>query len=353
MIPSADNISLLVGLLQRFSPSGQESSAAKYLVSQLRGLGFEARVDEMGSAIGSLGNGPRELMLLGHIDTVPGYIDVRQDGDKLWGRGAVDAKGPLACMAAAAAQVGPRQGWKITVIGAVGEEADGRGARFLRDRCKPDMLVIGEPSGWDRVTLGYKGDAYFWYIVRRGVTHTATELESASEAAVHFWNRVSTRCTEINADRERVFDQITPNLRSISSSSDGFTETAQLTIGLRLPLGMTLDDIEDELNLIAGDGIVELIRGDPAYKAEKNTPLVRAFLAAIRQAGGKPAFAVKTGTSDMNTVAPVWDCPTLAYGPGDSMLDHTLDEHILVSEFRKSVGILADVIWNLTDGEAG
>jgi hypothetical protein len=31
------------------------------------------------------------------------------------------------------------------------------------------------------------------------------------------------------------------------------------------------------------------------------------------------------------------------------MLDHTLDEHILVSEFRKSVGILADVIWNLTE----
>ena len=349
MIPSAENISLLVGLLQRFSPSGQESSAAKYLTSQMRALGYDARVDEMGNAVGTLGDGPQELMLLGHIDTVPGYIDVRQDGDKLWGRGAVDAKGPLACMTVAAAQVGPRPGWKITVIGAVGEEADGRGARYLRDRCHPDMLIIGEPSGWDRVTLGYKGDAYFWYIIRRGVTHTATELESASEAAVKFWNRVSARCKEMNQGRERVFDQLTPNLRSISSSSDGFTETAQLTIGLRLPLGISLEDVEDELNMLAGDGIVELIRGDPAYKAEKNTPLVRAFLSAIRQADGKPTFAVKTGTSDMNTVAPVWECPTLAYGPGDSMLDHTLDEHILVSEFRKSVNILADVIWTVTE----
>ena len=349
MIPSADNISLLVGLLQRFSPSGQESSASKYLVSQMRGLGFDARLDEIGNAVGSFGEGPKELMLLGHIDTVPGYIDVRQDGDKLWGRGSVDAKGSLACMTSAAAQIGPRPGWKITVIGAVGEEADGRGARYLRDRCNPDCLVIGEPSGWDRVTLGYKGDAYFWYVVRRGVTHTATELESASEAAVHFWNRVSARCAEINKSRERVFDQLTPNLRSISNSSDGFTETAQLTIGLRLPLEMSLEDLEDELTLLAGDGIVELIRGDPAYKAEKNTPLVRAFLSSIRQAGGRPAFAVKTGTSDMNTVAPAWDCPTLAYGPGDSMLDHTLDEHILISEFRKSVSILADVIWTLTE----
>jgi LysW-gamma-L-lysine carboxypeptidase len=99
------------------------------------------------------------------------------------------------------------------------------------------------------------------------------------------------------------------------------------------------------LNLLAGNGIVELIRGDPAYKAEKNTPLVRSFLSAIRQAGGKPAFAIKTGTSDMNTVAPAWGCPTLAYGPGDSMLDHTLDEHILVSEYLQSVSVLANVIW--------
>jgi [amino group carrier protein]-lysine/ornithine hydrolase len=349
MIPAANNLALLVGLLQRFSPSGQESTAAKYLAAQMRGLGFETEVDEMGNAVGSLGAGPQEILLLGHIDTVPGYIDVRQEGDQLWGRGAVDAKGPLACMVAAAAQVGARPGWRITVAGAVGEEDDGRGARYLRGRHAPALLVIGEPSNWDRVTLGYKGDAYFWYIVRRSVTHTAMQMESACEAAVKFWNRVAGRCAEINLGKERAFDQLTPNLRAINSSSDGFTETAQLHIGLRLPLGFSLDDVEDELTLLAGDGIVELIRGDPAYKAEKNTPLVRAFLSAIRKAGGSPAFALKTGTSDMNTVAPAWGCPALAYGPGDSLLDHTLDEHILVSEYNKSVSVLADVLWAVTN----
>ncbi len=349
MIPPADQLSLLVGLLQRFSPSGQESSASKYLAAQMRSMGFVSRVDEVGNAVGSLGDGPKELLLLGHIDTVPGYIEVRQEGDALWGRGAVDAKGSLACMTAAAAQVGPRAGWKITVIGAVGEEDDSRGARFIRELHRPVYLVIGEPSGWDRITLGYKGDAYFWYVVRRSVIHTATALESACEAAVGFWNRVAARCAEINVARERSFDQLTPTLRALSSSSDGFTETAQLTIGLRLPLGWDMEQVEDELDQLAGDGIVELIRGDPAFKADKNNPLVRAFLAGIRKAGATPAFALKTGTSDMNTVAPLWGCPTLAYGPGDSILDHTLEEHILVSEYRKSVTILADVIWSLTE----
>jgi LysW-gamma-L-lysine carboxypeptidase len=46
----------------------------------------------------------------------------------------------------------------------------------------------------------------------------------------------------------------------------------------------------------------------------------------------------------MNLVAPVWQCPTLAYGPGDSALDHTPQEHILVSEYQRAVRILAKVL---------
>ena len=322
----------------------------KYLVAQMQRLGFQAAIDEAGNAVGSIGDGPQEIMLLGHIDTVPGYIDVHQEDGKLWGRGAVDAKGPLACFVAAAAQVGARAGWKLTVVGAVGEESDGRGARYLRDRYRPAHLIIGEPSHWDRITLGYKGDAYFWYIIRRSVTHTATQLESACEAAVGYWNRVAALCAAFNEGREKAFDQLAPSLRQLSSSSDGFTETAELTLGFRLPPDLPIPALENHLNALAGDGVVELLRGEPAYKGEKNTPLVRAFLAAIRSAGGQPSFALKTGTSDMNTVAPLWQCPTVAYGPGDSKLDHTSDEHIEIAEFERGVAVLAEVLRSLTAG---
>jgi LysW-gamma-L-lysine carboxypeptidase len=46
----------------------------------------------------------------------------------------------------------------------------------------------------------------------------------------------------------------------------------------------------------------------------------------------------------MNLVAPIWNCPTVAYGPGDSDLDHTPNEHILVSEYQHGVQILVDVL---------
>lgn len=67
---------------------------------------------------------------------------------------------------------------------------------------------------------------------------------------------------------------------------------------------------------------------------------MRAFLHGIRTAGGRPRFKHKTGTSDMNVVAPAWGCPVVAYGAGDSRLDHTPYEHVAVAELRRSVAVL-------------
>jgi [amino group carrier protein]-lysine/ornithine hydrolase len=90
----------------------------------------------------------------------------------------------------------------------------------------------------------------------------------------------------------------------------------------------------------------------PAYCGEKNTPLVEAFLGAIRRQGGQPALMDKTGTSDLNVLAPQWHQPALVYGSGDSKLDHTPHEHISLAEFRKSVAVLTTVLQRLV-GNAG
>jgi LysW-gamma-L-lysine carboxypeptidase len=339
-----NEVDLLEGLLQRYSPTHQEAEAAHYLVAQMGAAGFEARVDEVGNAVGVIGDGPREVMMLGHIDTVPGSIAVERVGDRLYGRGSVDAKGPLACFAAAAALAGAREGYRYVVIGAVGEEGDSRGAQFVRDHYRPDMLIIGEPSSWDRVTLGYKGSAWFDYEVQRTLAHTSANVESACQAAVSFWNRVTDRSAQWNVGRLKMFDQLIPSLRGMHSRSDGFVETAQLKFNLRVPLGISLGEVETLVCEQVQDAELKMIEGCAAYRAEKNTPLVRSFLAAIRQHGGSPTFSVKSGTSDMNLVAPLWQCPTAAYGPGDSDLDHTPHEHILISEYQRAVQILADVL---------
>jgi LysW-gamma-L-lysine carboxypeptidase len=342
-----DELSLLEGLLKNYSPSHQEQAAVAFLVDWMNAAGFRAFADEAGNAVGQRGQGPNEIMLLGHIDTVPGQIEVRREGDLLYGRGSVDAKGPLACFAAAASRVEPPPGWRITVVGAVGEESQSHGALHLRGRYRPACLIIGEPSKWDRITLGFKGSLWIEYLVQRSMAHTASGLESAPEAAVAFWNQLKAWCDSTASGGAGPFNQLTATLRGIHSESDGFVETARLKIGLRLPPAMPPEQVLARLAELKGDDQLLAQEPIPAYRAEKNTSLVRAFLGSIRAAGGSPIFSLKTGTSDMNLVAPGWGCPAVAYGPGDSTLDHTPNEHVSVSEYETSITVLEDVLRRL------
>jgi LysW-gamma-L-lysine carboxypeptidase len=50
----------------------------------------------------------------------------------------------------------------------------------------------------------------------------------------------------------------------------------------------------------------------------------------------------------MNVVAPAWNCPILAYGPGDSALDHTPDEHLPLDDYRRAQEVVENVLRNLS-----
>src|SRR5687768_4940621 len=106
-----DPVAFLEQMLRIPSLSGQEGELAHFLVDQMRRLGFTSYVDDAGNAVGEIGAGPATIVLLGHIDTVPGVVPVRiERGDAhapalLYGRGAVDAKGPFATFVAAAARL--------------------------------------------------------------------------------------------------------------------------------------------------------------------------------------------------------------------------------------------------------
>jgi LysW-gamma-L-lysine carboxypeptidase len=344
--------SLLRGLLETYSPSHHEQPASEYLANWMQSAGYDrAFVDESGSVVGIIGDGPQEIVLLGHIDTVPGFIDVEERDGKLYGRGAVDAKGPLATFAASAAQVGRLPGWRIIVIGAVEEEAaSSKGARHAATQYHPAMCVIGEPSQWDRVTLGYKGRLLLDYRCVRTMSHTAGPARSAPEQAIAFWNAVQAEITTINNGRTKAFDQVLSSLRAINSFDDGFRETGAMTLGFRLPLDIPPDALKPRLVALADGADIEFRGEEVAYRAEKNTPLLRAFNNAIRDVGGKPGYVDKTGTSDMNVVGPIWKCPIVAYGPGDSSLDHTPEEHIVVDEYQRAIAVLTNVLRSLANG---
>jgi len=339
-----DEIDLLMNLIDIYSPTGDESVAVAYLRSSMESLGYAASIDKAGNVIGTIGKGPKHLILLGHIDTVNGFIPARRDEEYIYGRGVVDAKGPLCAFVFAAIQTKISPDWQISVIGAVGEEGDSRGAKYLRDTLRPHMCIIGEPSHWDRITLGYKGSIWAQYTVQRPQVHSAAKEENACEAAVNFWKSLEAEIDIINTGRKKGFDQLTPRLYAMGSQTDGFLETASLTFNLRLPVGLSIPEVIKMMQFLAVDAKLEIETGEPAYQADKNNPLVRAFLSAIRRNGGQPGFVLKMGTSDMNTVGPTWNCPIIAYGPGDSSLDHTPSERLPVNEYLKSIQILKDAI---------
>jgi LysW-gamma-L-lysine carboxypeptidase len=267
----------------------------------------------------------------------------------------VDAKGPLAAFTDAAARVGPLPGWQTVVIGAVEEERDSQGARYVKDQYQPEFAIIGEPSGWERVTLGYKGSAWAEVRLRAAQAHSAHQAQNAAEVAFEAWGLVREWCAAFNAGRQRAFDQALPTLRGLASGEDGFETWASLRLGVRLPPDLPpqawYTQLDQTLGVLKTLRVsVELERlgyAIPAYPGEKNTPLVRALLAGIRAAGGEPGFVRKTGTADLNIVAPAWGCPAAAYGPGDSALDHTPDEHIDLGEYGKAVEALAEAISRL------
>jgi len=341
---------LLTELVRIPSPTGHEADAVDYLVSWMRAHGFDARADEIGNAVGVRGpdDARRTLLLLGHIDTVPGAIPVRVEDGALYGRGAVDAKGSLCAFAEAAASAALPEGWRVIVVGAVGEEGDSRGAYHLRERRQPDACVIGEPSGADRITLGYKGHVWLRYALTRPAAHTSRPEPSVAALGAAFWQAVLAWCDAANAGRERLFDQVTPHLGSINTASDGLADTVRLTIGVRLTPRLTPEALHAALAALAApDARFEMERDVGAHVAEKNNELVRGMVAAIRAGGGAPGFVLKAGTSDMNVVGERWRCPLIAYGPGDSHLDHTPHEHLPLAEYARAVSTLRRLIERL------
>ncbi|MDZ7703751.1 MAG: [LysW]-lysine hydrolase [Trueperaceae bacterium] len=344
-----DAIDLLKNAVSIPSLSGQEQNVAEYLVGEMGRFADEAFVDGAGNAVARLGSGDLKVTFLGHIDTVPGVVPVRREDDTLFGRGVVDAKGAFCTAVAAASRLEPSlfDHLTLTLIGAVEEESPtSKGARHaLQAYPKPDMLVIGEPSGWDALTLGYKGRLVLKLSLQKDNFHSAGDDTTAAEDMVAVWQRISSWAERASVDATGIFDRVQVALQEIHSESDGLTQHASATIGFRLPPDYPPDSVEaavrEQLTDLPVTGLSLTFSGhEQPHKAPKDTALSRAFRVAIRQQGGTPRFKLKTGTADMNVVAPFWDVPMLAYGPGDSSFDHRPDEQLPLADYRRAIAVL-------------
>jgi len=338
---------LLHDLVAIESFSGEEAEASAFLVKWMQDNGYDdAFIDEAGNAVGIIGTGSRDIVLLGHIDTFGGTPPVTIDKRLLYGRGSVDAKGSLCTFAVAGLRAALADDVRLIVIGAVEEEASSsKGARYAVTQYQPTLCIIGEPSNWDRITLGYKGRLLLLYEWRGALAHSAGQALSAPEHAVNFWQTVQAYADEFNREEQRIFGQLDVTLQEINSGQEGAYGWSRTLIGFRIPPTTTPHEVEAALSPVSGS--VRAYGHEVAFVADKNNALSRTLRGAIRAQGGTPRFVHKTGTADMNIVAPIWDCPIVAYGPGDSALDHTPDEHLDFDAYLRAIAVLSDALSRL------
>jgi len=341
--------------VERYSPSGEEGEVGSFLSSQMSELGFNVRRDAVGNVIGEHGEGSPRVLLCGHMDTVPPELPVRLQDGILYGRGAVDAKGPLAALVMAASGLAEEgHPGSLVVVGAVDEEGMNAGVEnLIQDGMEADYAIFGEPTNVDTITVGYKGGLLLKIDCETETGHSSAPwlYENSIEKAMELWHQVkSLRLPEENPESR--FHSVSYSLRRIhgGGKSTVVPSSCQVLIGVRIPPSLSVDRLSAELLALIGayrvdnpdvNVYAEIIDHTEPYLSDKRSPLVRALSRSIwRNRGVKVGLINKTGTGDMNIFGRATGTPTVTYGPGDPHLDHTSRECIGIQDYLDSITVL-------------
>jgi LysW-gamma-L-lysine carboxypeptidase len=321
--------------------------------------------DAIGNIIGEIGQGEPTILLCGHMDTVAGHLPLRVEKDKIYARGAVDAKGPLAAMVIAAATVAKEPAFpaKVVVASVVEEEATSRGIKHLiSEGISADYAIFGEPSGAENITIGYKGNLHLKIICKTETGHSSTPwlYENALEKAFELWQQIKNSYPPLDK-RESPFLAITACLTKLSGgkATSVIPFESEMHIDIRVPPQFTSTQVFNDTQKVikqyeaANPKVavkVTIEDSNEPFEVNKNSPLVRALSVSIRKVQNKSATLLrKTGTGDMNILGRAMNAPIVTYGPGDSHLDHTKDEHIDINEYLASIQVYQETMLKLCE----
>ena len=294
------------------------------------------------------------FMFNGHTDTVgvggmtiaPFGGEVR-DG-RLWGRGASDMKGPLACMLAAALRLKQSPAnWRgtLTVAFMADEEYRFRGVSAMLNQMAelPDFAVVGEPTRL-RVVRGCKGCLRFPIHAVGRAAHSSTPHEGRSavvamaHAILELERHFNTRLAQVTAPG---FGTSTGSIGLISGGTgvNIVPERCTIQVDIRLLPGQdgqaTLVEIQTLLRERCRqvpevqwqfDGPSVL---DPSFELPAGHPLVRTACAVMGQAQPDVVFF----GCDASKLA-ACGVPVIVLGPGDIAQAHTVDEFISLADLE-------------------
>jgi acetylornithine deacetylase len=316
-----DVVALAAELLAIPSLSGSEKTVVDFVSRRLVARGWNVMVQEVSKGRGNIwasrsGGG---VTFSTHLDTVPPHIAPRLEKDRLYGRGACDAKGIAAAMMAAADRLVDSGENRIDLLFVVGEEQGSDGARAANNlNATSRFLVNGEPTE-SRLASGAKGSLRVIVRTKGRAAHSA--YPHLGQSAIEPLLELLPTVKSLPFPSDPILGETTVKIGLISGGTGAniIPPNAEAEMMIRL-----VGDVEPVKKLI-----MDWAKGKAEVEFGSNIRAQRFHLVDGFET------APMAYTSDIPLLSR-WGTPLL-FGPGSIHVAHTPDEYIDVSELRASV----------------
>ncbi len=374
---AADPVEIARALIRCASVTPEEGGALAYLRKLLTESGFDAeivRFSEEGTAdvdnlFAKIGTGAPHLTFAGHTDVVPPGEESRWtyppfsaeiEGDMLYGRGAVDMKGAVACFAAAALDflkaTGKPKGTISFLITGDEEGVSINGTRKLLAWAKErgetfDHALVGEPTNpnalGDMIKIGRRGSLSGTVTIAGKQGHSA--YPHLAKNPMRGLAKVMHALLDEPLDTgTSEFDPSTLEVTSVDTGNRAFNVIpAEVTVRFNsrfnnLHTAESLRArVEKQVDMaLEGSGLTSSIAFEPnaaeAFLTEAGD--IAALLSETIQAetGKTPALSTTGGTSDARYIKDY--CPVIEFGlVGQTM--HQVDERVDIADLAALTSI--------------
>jgi acetylornithine deacetylase len=325
---------LTAALMSVPSTSGEEEQVGYYLRDHLQILGWTVELQPVAegqnNVIAYLNDTPR-VWLSTHMDTVPPYLPPSEDDEKIYGRGACDAKGIIAAQITAAEKLRREGVEDIGLLYTVEEERASTGAKAanlhpLAAKC--EYMINGEPTDND-LAIGSKGT--FRVILRTSGKAAHSAYPEEGDSAIERLLDVLEDIRHTKFPNDEFFGETTVNIGTIEGGLALNVIPPRAEAGLAIRLTTPFEQIREALE--------SLVRGRAEIEVLSYSEPVR-----MLEVDGFNQKVVRF-TTDIPHM-PNWGKPLLI-GPGSILVAHTKDEYVLKSDLEKAVELYIKVVMHL------
>ncbi|HKP86284.1 MAG TPA: M20/M25/M40 family metallo-hydrolase [Blastocatellia bacterium] len=314
-------------LIETPSISGDEKAVAEFLADYLSGTGFEVEMQEAARERPNVyaRRGEPDIVFSSHTDTVPPFLEFREDDEFIYGRGACDAKGIIAAMIKASEALIEAGTSDFGLLFVVGEEAGSPGARAANEiPNRSRYLVNGEPTE-SKLALGSKGALRAVLKASGRAAHSAYP-EMGESAIVKLLDTLADlRRLELPADE--TLGATTMNIGVIKGGVAANVIPPEAEAELMFRIVTSAAALKQVIEAAAGSRVEirHTFECDPVF-----TEALDGF-----------ETAVVSFTTDIPLLAD-WGKPLL-FGPGSILDAHTAHEKISKRELERAVSVYAQM----------